>query len=231
MKLPQSIKWLCLSTSLICTVPAQADAVNLAFGLHGIAIEYYLGLSPKLNARFVLSDMPLDIDRNEDDATISVEYDRTNLGLLFDFRPMAGSFHLTTGIYVGDHNINVGAKVKDGYRYELGDREFEGQNLSVTGQIAFAKAAPYFGLGWGNATTSKGFTANFDIGVLYTGKASIDVGATGQVREYGSGGSFIDAAQDPILQSELENERIDLEDDAKKLQLMPIIQFGIGYKF
>lgn len=239
MKLANYAKLTALFSCFAFTAPAQADAVNVAVGLNGIALEYYLGLSPKLNARFVLSDMPIDVEKKDDDATIELKYDRTNFGMLFDFRPFSGTFHLTTGLYVGDHSIALNAAVKDNMEYDVGDETYFGDNLGIKSKINFAKAAPYFGLGWGNSTTSKGFTANFDIGVLYTGKISIDISASGQAAQQSAsctnaadpGCSFFNVAGDPLFQQELENERLDLEDKAKKVQLMPIMQFGLGYKF
>lgn len=229
MKLANYAKLSALLSCFAFTVPAQADAVNLAVGLNGVALEYYLSLSPKLNARFVLSDMPLDIEEDDDDATVNIKYDRTNIGMLFDFRPLSGSFHLTTGIYVGDHNIGIKAAVNENQQFDVGDESYYGRNLGINSKISFAKAAPYFGIGWGNSTTSKGFTANFDIGVLYVGKASIDINATGEASLDNS--TWLDVSGYADFQKELETERRNLEDDAKDLQLLPIIQLGLGYKF
>lgn len=224
-----------LAAMACSTATVHADAVNLALGSHGVAVEYYLALSPRLNARFILSDMPIDYEKKEDDATVTINYDRTNLGMLFDFRPMAGTFHLTTGLYVGDHNINIGAAVNDTEEYDVGDKTYIGTDLALDSTISFAKAAPYFGFGWGNATTSKGFTANLDIGVLYTGKISVDIDASGRAQEVDNNGnpvgSEFDVAGDALFQEQLEIERSDLEDDAKQLKFSPVIQFGIGYKF
>src|SRR5690554_3766190 len=139
-----------------CTINAvQADAVNLALGSHGVALEYYLMLSKRVSARFALTDMPIDMQRKEEDVDITLKYDRTNIGMLFDFRPMAGTFHLTTGLYVGNHNINLNAKVKNnsGETYDVGDQAYYGRNLGVKSSVSFAKAQPYFGLGWGTLPT------------------------------------------------------------------------------
>lgn len=223
-----------LAASLSATQTVHADAVNFAVGSHGIALEYYLMMSKRVSARFALTDMPVTYTRKEDDADITLKYDRTNIGMLFDFRPMAGSFYLSTGLYVGDHNINLKAKVKDdaSEAYDIGDKSYHGRNLGLKSQVSFAKAQPYLGLGWGTLPTKSGFSVNFDIGVLYLGKTSIDVNATGQAQQVGDPNNpWVDVTSDALFQAELEKERRDLEDDAKKLRFAPVIQLGMGYKF
>lgn len=230
-KLPK-IGIISLLAASCCTInTVQADAVNLALGSHGVALEYYLMLSERVSARFALTDMPIDMKRSEDEADIYLKYDRTNIGMLFDFRPMAGTFHLTTGLYVGNHNINLNAKVKNnsGETYDVGDQAYYGRNLGVKSRVSFAKAQPYLGLGWGTLPTKSGFSVNFDIGVLYLGKTSVDITATGDASLDNS--TWFNVTSDAIFQAELEKERRNLEDDAKKIQFAPVIQLGMGYKF
>ncbi len=230
-KLPKiGMLGLLVAASLCSANSAQADAVNVALGSHGVALEYYLMMSEKVSARFALTDMPIDMKRSEDEADIYLKYDRTNIGMLFDFRPMAGTFHLTAGLYVGDHNININAKVKDGNEtYDLGDQSYYGRNLGVKSSISFAKAQPYLGLGWGTLPTKSGFSVNFDVGVLYLGKTSVDIDATGQASTDNT--NWFDVTSNAVFQGELEKERRDLEDKAKKIQFAPVIQLGMGYKF
>lgn len=222
-----------LAASLCSANLTQADAVNIALGSHGVALEYYLMMSERVSARFALTDMPVSYTLKEDEANIYLDYDRTNIGMLFDFRPMAGSFHLTAGLYVGDHNINLKAKVKDGFEsYDIGDQSYYGRNLGVKSQVSFAKAQPYLGFGWGTIPTNSGFSANFDVGVLYLGKTSVDISASGEANmDRNDPNGWIDVASDALFQAELERERRDLENDAKDLRFAPVIQLGIGYKF
>lgn len=232
-----------IASVVALSAPAAASnsanhAINIAAGSHGVALEYYLGLSPKLNARFVLSDMPVDYTIKDDDANINIKYDRTNVGMLLDFRPMGGVFHLTTGLYIGNHNIGINANVKNNAleSFDVGDQEYYGQNLGIKTGARFNKAQPYFGLGWGNSTVKKGFTANFDIGVLYIGKGSIHAKATGEACIDGTdcsvgGTGWFNVADDALFQMDLEKERSDLQKDAKKLQWAPVLQLGFGWRF
>lgn len=215
---------------LILPASTHADSVNIALGMHGVALEYYKGLSPRVNARFALTDVPFSHSAEFEDIEYNIEYDRTNIGMLFDFRPFAGTFHLTTGVYVGRHHWNLDAKSNNA-EYQIGNEVYESNDLKMKSQIRFARAAPYAGFGWGNSTRGKGLAANLDIGVLYTGKPSIDTRASGTAVRQSDGVPILDIGADPAFQSDLERERADLEKKAEDFRLLPIIQLGLGYSF
>lgn len=204
-----------------------SDGVGLSIGVHGVAIDYQKSLSEKLSARLMLSDMPLNLNANAEGIDYEVEYDRTNLGFLLDYHPMAGTFHLTGGIYTLDHNINLTAAAANG-SYHVGDNTYTSNDLKLKAQVAFAKAAPYLGLGWGNTIAGTGFSGNLDLGLMYVGTPAVSYTSSGTVT---SGGVTANVDSNPTFQQDLEKERTDIQDKLSKFNLMPIIQFGLTYKF
>lgn len=217
----------CLIPALFMSNIVMADAVGFNIGTHGIAFDYQKALSPKLNARFILSDMPLSADMEEEGIEYEMEYDRTNIGVLLDYHPMAGAFHLTGGLHILEHNLNLKATANNG-QYEIGDNTYTSNNLSLKAQVAFAKASPYLGLGWGNTIGGTGISGNIDLGILYIGKPSASYKASGTVS---NGIIDIDVNSNPDFQKDLEKERADLEDELASFNVLPIIQFGLTYKF
>ena len=216
-----------LLVSFFVSLPAMADGVGLTIGFNGVAIDYQKALSPKLNARFMLSDMPLNRETDEEGINYEVKYDRTNIGVLLDYYPMAGTFHLTAGMHALDHNLELKAKSSTG-KYEIGDHVYTSNNLSLKGTVAFAKASPYLGLGWGNTIGHTGISGNLDLGVLYIGKPSVSYEASGTIS---NGSISINVAQYAPFLQDLEKERASVENDLKDITVMPIIQFGITYQF
>ena len=216
-----------LITGMLCSNLAFADAVGASVGFHGIAIDYQKAFSDHLSSRFIFSDMPLERDMEEDDIDYSVEYDRTNLGVLLDYYPMSGSFHITGGIFTGDHNLILEANSSSG-DFEIGDKTYTSSNLHLKAEASFAKAAPYVGLGWGNNIGDSGFTGNFDIGFLYVGEPTVSYEASGTVMD---GGNEVNVTSFAEFQGNLEKERANLEDDLEDFKVMFIIQTGFAFRF
>lgn len=206
-----------------------ADAIGASIGLHGIAINYQKAFSNKLSSRLILSDMPLERDLKEEGIEYKVEYDRTNMGVLLDYHPFSGGFHISGGIYAGDHNWIMKAKAIN-QELELGDGTYTSKDVQLEAQVSFAKAAPYFGIGWGYAIQQKlGFSANLDIGALYIGQPSISYQAKGTVID--DNGNELNVATFADFQGNVELERAKLETKLEDYDLLPIIQFGLAITF
>ncbi len=216
----------------ILSPASLADAIGASIGVHGIAINYQSAFSKTLKARFVLSDMPLERDAEEDGIEYEVEYDRTNLGVLLDYHPIPGyfrRFHITGGIYTGDHNWNMRATANN-QQLELGNDTYNSKNVELKAQVSFAKAAPYFGLGWGYVIEEEfGFYGNIDVGALYIGEASISYEAKGTVID--SNGNELDVSTFADFQGSIEQERANLESEIEDYNLLPIIQIGFAVTF
>ena len=209
-----------------------ADAVGASIGLNGVAINYQKSFSKTLTARFILSDMPLDRDQEEDGIEYEIEYDRTNLGVLLDYHPFPGwwrRFHISGGIYTGDHNWIMKANANN-QSLELGDDTYNSKDVQLEAQVSFAKAAPYFGLGWGYFIQEDlGFSANIDIGALYIGEPSISYEAKGSIID--GNGNEIDVSTFADFQGSIEQERANLESEIEDYDLLPIIQVGFAITF
>ena len=213
--------------AILPTAHSLADAINLSTGSHGVALDFQKDYSRKLSTRIALSSMPLDRTVDEEDVEYEMEYDRNNLGLLLDYHPFSGSFHLTWGLFLGDHNWDLDATSNDG-EYEIGDDTYTSSNLKLKAKISWAKSAPYLGLGWGNTIDDGRFSANLDLGVLYVGRPDVNFEASGIVSD---GTTTADVTAFPQFQENLELERVTLEDDMKKATVLPVIQLGFGIQF
>jgi hypothetical protein len=91
---------------------------------------------------------------------------------------------------------------------------------SVNGTLKFNSVAPYLGLGWDTTfgdDDSWGLT--FDVGVLYHGSPELQISASGP-----------DASL-PNFSSDLEQERLDLQNDLADFRFWPVVSAGFLYQF
>jgi len=221
---------LCLSILLThLSIHADNNAIGLSAGLHGIGIDYQRAFNDYLNIRLSLTDMPLDKSITQDGVDYEAEYNRRNIGALVDFRPFAGTFHLTGGIYGNEHNINIKAKPKTNTSYKIGNNTYESSSLELDGTIEFAEQSPYMGLGWGGNIAKNGLAMNIDIGALYIGNADVNLKAKGQASINGGPSTDINAL--PGFNDDLNQEIQNIENDAKDYNWLPIIQIGLLFRF
>jgi hypothetical protein len=87
---------------------------------------------------------------------------------------------------------------------------------------------PYAGLGWGNAVSEgKGVGFFVDLGVVFQGKADVTltpiIPANSPIQTTPGARQALD-----IL---LRREEQDLEDDAARYDLYPVLSIGISYRF
>lgn len=207
---------------------SSADAVGVNVGVfNGIAVEYHKAFRPTLNARLALTTMPVDVDMDEDDIKYKAEIDKDNFGVLLDWHPFSGSFRVTGGLYLGDHDWLMSAKANNG-EYDIGDNTYQSNDLKLEGDIRFNQSTPYLGIGWGNTLGEKGLSMSVDLGVLMTGSPTVDYEASGTIY---SGGIYVDVGNDPTFQADLEKERQQLEEDLEDLEWMPVLSLGVIYAF
>ncbi len=208
-----------------------ADTVSMGVGImNGISVEYTKPFSEKLNLRLALTSLPLEADFDEDGIEYEGEWTKNNAGVLLDWRPFSGSFHITAGLYAGGNELKLKASSKD-EDLEIGDETYTASDLTLKSEVTYADTAPYLGIGWGNAAQGGAITMNFDLGILAAGSPSLSYDASGTIEDPNNPGLIIDVSSSPELQEDLEKERIALEEDFEDFEFLPVIHFSIGYRF
>jgi hypothetical protein len=85
----------------------------------------------------------------------------------------------------------------------------------LNGVVDFKSTAPYFGVGWGNATNGR-FGLALDLGVVLQGIPQVSLTATGLV------------SSDPNFVQELNREVQELENDISAFKYYPVISLGLS---
>lgn len=205
---------------------AQAGVgVGLRGGTLGYGVDFDVGLTEKLTGR--LGYNFLNYDETVDDT--DVRYEGTlkisSFSALLDWHPSGGGFRLSLGAVTSGPKVEVVGTPTSG-TYEIGDHVYTASQVGdLRGEVKIGNSvAPYVGLGYGNAAGEKHrVTFLFDLGAIYGGNPQVSLTA-----RCGSGISPTLCAQ---LQSDLQTEINDMENDAGSLKWYPVVNFGIGIRF
>ncbi len=208
------------STAAAQTAHRGSDlGVALRLGTVGAGLEFSKWLAGHLGARvglnfFSKSFNDREVDGNQYDARLKVHA----LMALLDLYPGArGAFHFTAGLSTNPARLTATGTPTSG-TFEFNSHTYNSNEVGVlTGEAKFNKLSPYAGLGFGTAARGGRLAFVVDLGVAF-GKPKISLTASG-------------AAGNPQLQSDLNAEIADVQEDADKLPGYPVISLGLMYRF
>ena len=94
-----------------------------------------------------------------------------------------------------------------------------GATSRTSRNIAFGRTAPFFGVGWDWSLKNSRFGLTFDLGVVSQSAPREALGTEGTL------------LGDPLFESDIEAERIELQDSLDRLNLMPFATLGLVSRF
>ena len=203
---------------LLCAQSAYAGiGIAARAGTQGLGIEVTKSLVPVVNVRGGGYFLGYGRDVTKDDITYDFDLKLRSFSLMMDVHPIPlMGFRLSGGLILNNNRVDMTA-VPQG-TYEIGGQTYSGAQVGqLLGEMTFRKAAPYVGLGWGNATRSRiGFA--FDLGVAFQGTPNVDLDVTGPI------------AQDPNFRADLQREEQNIQDDVKIFKYYPVVSIGLSFK-
>lgn len=210
-----------LAGSFLALSAASASAdigVNLKAGTLGAGVEVSKGLSNKLSISVGLNAYNYQTSDTTSDVDYDAELQLQTAGLLANYHPFGGMLRLTGGVLYNKNELSLTGKPSGNNTYTINDVTYSASAVgNVSGKLAFAKTAPYVGIGLGNSPSGK-FGLSADIGALYQGSPELSLSATG-------------AAGDPTLAADLEAERQSAESDLGDYKWYPVLALGMYYRF
>ena len=215
---------------LILSQQAHAGiGISGKVGLPGFGIDVTKSLVPMLNARAGLYFLPEalaagDVSYRERGGN---RYDEkiTNrlLGLFVDLHPIPSVVLRLTGglLYNGTKEEWVSLPAPS---YKIGSQVYTADEVGeLRGGMDYRALAPYFGIGWGNATQSqRRISFTVDLGIYYSGYAKSHLTATGPIA---SQPGFVDN-----LRREVDNLQRDYDEDGYNWRFFPFLLLGISVK-
>jgi hypothetical protein len=238
LKLGTNIARFAVLLSLLGTATAEAavenhagagsydndTALSVKAGSLGIVVDTTRYISDRVNYRIWLSqsvDALTDAGRYEGlqpapFPEYSYHYEWQTLGALLDWHPLSGPFRMSAGLLLNNNNTYIKANIRPFGDYYIGKNAYAPTEISrPQGKLSYRHFAAYIGAGWGNALDrNRKWTFMSDAGLLYQGRPSVTLNATGNV---------------PGLQDDLAIERANIE--SSESPWWPVISFGIGYKW
>jgi hypothetical protein len=201
-------------SSLMLAEAAGGLALVAKVGTLGLGLEGSTSLLEDFNARLGYNAISFETDQTIDDIKYDVDIDLQSLSLLLDWHPLSGGFRVSAGVMANGNDAKGSAPVGN---YTIGDTPFT--NVGLDARVDFNSAAPYLGIGWGNAVASdKGWGFNVDLGVMFQGTPEVSLIPTGPNAGL-------------VPESELIKEQQKLQDDADDFKYYPVLSVGVSYRF
>ena len=196
---------------------------NMAVKLSSLGLGFDLStpINEKLSARFNLNGGSYSDTEENDGNEFEGTLDLLTAGVLLDYYPYANNFRLSTGVYYNGNEFTGSAKPTLTQTVELNDIEYTISDIAkVNTAVTFDKFAPYVGIGWGNDAHSKGWGFTFDLGVIYHGDAEVSLSP-----------EIKDLTKVSEINTAIENEERNIEDELSDYNLYPVVALGINYSF
>jgi hypothetical protein len=178
-----------------------------------------------LNGRFGVNYFRHDFDKTSGGVDYDIKGKLQTFDVLFDWYLTEGSsFHLTGGLVYNGNKFNAKAKPNGLGGFTLNGHAYTAADVGLlTGRIDYRKAAPYLGIGWGNALArSSRWTTNIDLGVFYQGNPNVQLASVG---------CTVSNTVCKTLANDVAVERLRLRDDVDALKVYPVVRASIGYQF
>lgn len=209
---------------LVCSSAAQASAGGVAVSGEAGTLGFGVGLTGRLartlNLRAVFHPGPtLSYSGTSGDDEYDFELQLRSAGGQLDWHPGGGGFHLSGGVILNRNKLDGTGTSPDSYT--IGDNTYTvAQVGTLRSAIDFKKAAPYAGIGFGNAVgEGKHLGVVFDLGVVFAGSPRVALTATGPI------------AGNATFQQDLASEEQSLSDDLKAFKYYPVLSLALSYQF
>lgn len=200
-------------------------AISGNVGTPGIGAQVTGRIFPNLNARIGFSGLSFSREFTETDITYDTDVDLRTIPAFVDYFPNEDSgFRITGGlIYNGNQASGIGQTSTNDQgvpSYQIGGTTFDVTEVgTLQAEVDFPDFAPYIGVGWGNPVAfGKRWGFFMDLGVMFQRSPDVSLTAPG-------------GASNPLLNSALERERENLEDELGRFRFYPVLQVGVTYQF
>jgi len=201
----------------------------------GATVQAATAVAHKSNVRFGFNYFKYSDTFSKDginyDGTLTLE----SAEILYD-QYVAGPFHISTGLLFYDGNKGrASASVPAGQSFTLGGVTYysqAGNTISGSGSIDSRKTSPMVLIGFGNLLprSSRHFSVNFDVGVVFQGSTKAALHLNGGACAQPNAGC-VDAATNSVIQGNVQSEQNKINNSLTPFKYYPVVSLTFGYKF
>jgi len=216
------------SALLVLTLTAFSTAsadfgVGLKAGTLGLGLEGRWSALPWLDVRMGANSFEYDDDGSQAGVNYDATFSLDTYYLTGNFRFPLSPFRVTAGVVSNGNEFGMVSQDTGGLSIDIGNDTFNPADVGTLQSVtSFSSTAPYVGVGYDFEIFGK-VGLNLDFGVLWQGEPEVTLEATGL------------ASAPPAIQTalavELENERLELEDEMSDFKAWPVLSLGFVYNF
>ncbi len=208
-----------------CAHAQVGVALTADIGTTGAGFHIVVPMETRLNGRFGANYFKHDFDKRSGLVDYHLDGKLQTFDVLFDWylRPQ-GSFRLTGGIMYNGSRFNATGKPSADGVFTFNGVQYGGTDIgTLQGEVTFRRAAPYLGIGWGNALSpDKRWNLSADLGAFYQGKATVNLIPFGCTTSNAICGQL---ARDVAL------EEVRLAGEASDFKVYPVLRASVSYSF
>ena len=213
--------------SLFLAAGAQAQvAVSADLGTTGVGGYLILPMERTISGRFGLHTLSRSKDQRASAVDYSTKASLRTVDILFDWFALEDSpFRLTAGLVYNGNKLEAQARPDATGNYTLNNKTYSAADVgTLNGLIEFRRAAPYFGIGWGNplALTKKKWHLVGELGVFVQCPAKVNLVSLGCTTSQ---------AVCRQLAADVAVERSRFEEEIDFTKIYPVARIGMAYRF
>ena len=210
---------------LACTAAQAQVGVTADLGTTGAGAHVVIPMETYLNARLGANYFTHDFSKRSGGIDYDIKGKLQTVDLMFDWYLNEGApMRFTAGVLYNGNTFDAHAKPGGNGAYTLNGHSYTAADVGVlSGVLDYRKAAPYVGIGWGNALKPvKGWNIGADLGVFYQGNPNVQLASIGCTTSQ---------TVCKTLAADVAAERQQLRDDMNSLKFYPVARVSIGYTF
>jgi hypothetical protein len=191
---------------------------RLGIGVKGGTLGLGVDLTGRITNWFAVRGSVNAIDAKRSYEDTDVDYDADvklgAYGVLLDLHPFKGNFRLTAGLMKNRNEIDLTAQPTADV--DIGGTTYTPAQVgTLKGSVTFKDAAPYFGIGLGDAAKGPGRVKFvLDVGVLMQGSGNVSLASSTGV----------------VSAGDLRQEENDIEDDISNYKFWPVLALGVSFR-
>jgi hypothetical protein len=221
------MKYLPLAALFLAGAAQAQVGITADLGTTGAGFHVVVPMESNLNGRFGANYFKHDFDRHTGQVDYAVKGKLQTLDILFDWYVREGSpFHLTGGLVYNGNRFDANAAPNGLGELTLNGHSYYAPDVGIVkGRIEYRKAAPYLGIGWGNALAAANknhWSFNADLGAFFQGNPNVKLGGYG---------CTISKALCDAIATDIAVERLRLQDDVSSFKVYPVLRASLNYGF
>jgi hypothetical protein len=211
-------------------------AVGAKMSTLGIGFEAATAVTNRSNVRGGFNFFNYDRVATSDGITYDAELTLRSVQIMYDQYLLRG-FHVSPGLLIYNGNrAHALASVPAGQSFSLGDFRYYSSltnPVNGTATLKLGQVAPLVLFGFGNMLprNKRRFGVNADFGVAFQGSPDVKLNLAGVACAVSPTAGCVNAATDPLVQTNILREQQQANDDLKPFKYYPVLSVGFSWKF